>query len=512
MASSLGEAIRWVERVFATSRGSNQPDPRGTFRPVCSVVHAIVVLMSPASTEEFDLVIVGTGSGNSIPGPEFDDWKIAIVEKGVFGGTCLNVGCIPSKMFVYAADVAETIRNASTYGIDADITGVDWLSIRDRVFGRIDPIVEGGERYRVGEECPNITVLKGEGCFVEERTLEVTDLAGKVRRIFGRHVVLGAGARPFIPPYPGLADIDFHTSDTVMRLNVLPETMLIFGGGYIAAELGHVFSAFGTKVTLVNRGDRLLKREDDDVSQRFTQLMARRFDLRCGSEVTGVFQDGNTFRTEILRDGATETIEAEIVLVATGRIPNGDLLGLEHAGISHDNGRVLVDEFFRTDAQGVWAFGDLSNVHQLKHLANAEVRALRRNLLVAEGESEGSMQSVDDRFVPHAVFGHPQVASVGLTERDAQERGLPIKVATKDYGTTAYGWAMEDTHSFCKLVAHADTRQLLGAHIIGPQAATLIQQLIQGMEFGQTVDELASKQFYIHPALTELVENALLDL
>ena len=171
MASSLGEAIRWVERVFATSRGSNQPDPRGTFRPVCSVVHAIVVLMSPASTEEFDLVIVGTGSGNSIPGPEFDDWKLAIVEKGVFGGTCLNVGCIPSKMFVYAADVAETIRNASTFGIDADITGVDCLSIRDRVFGRIDPIVEGGERYRVGEECPNITVLKGEGCFVEELSL-----------------------------------------------------------------------------------------------------------------------------------------------------------------------------------------------------------------------------------------------------------------------------------------------------------------------------------------------------
>ena len=468
--------------------------------------------MTQAPTEEFDLVIVGTGSGNSIPGPEFDEWKIAIVEKGVFGGTCLNVGCIPSKMFVYAADVAETIRNAAAYGIDAEVKSVDWVAVRDRVFGRIDPIVEGGESYRLSDECPNVTVCKGEGRFVDPRTLEVTDEKGTIRRISGRHVVLGAGARPFIPPHPGLENIEFHTSDTVMRLDELPRRMLIFGGGYIAAELGHVFSAFGTEVTMVNRGEYLLKHEDEDVSQRFTQLMTRRFDVRCASEVTGVFQDGNTIRAEILRNGAAETIESDVVLVATGRVPNGDLLGLEEAGVSSEDGRVLVDEFFRTDAPGVWAFGDLSNTYQLKHLANAEVRALRHNLLVAEGESEGPMRTVDERFVPHAVFGHPQVASVGLTERAARESGVPIKVATKEYGATAYGWAMEDSESFCKLIAHAESRQLLGAHIIGPQASTLIQQLIQGMEFGQTVDDLATKQFYIHPALTELVENALLDL
>ena len=468
--------------------------------------------MSDARAEEFDLVIVGTGSGNSIPGPEFDHWKIAIVEKDLFGGTCLNVGCIPSKMFVYAADVAETIRNASVYGIDAHITNVDWVAVRDRGFGRLDPIVEGGESYRLSDECPNITVFKGEGRFVDKRMLEVTDPEGRVSQISGRYVVLGAGARPFIPPYPGLADIDFHTSDTVMRLDTLPQRMVIFGGGYIAAELGHVFSAFGTEVTVINRGDRLLKHEDDDVSQCFTRLVQDRFNLRCGSEVTRVSQDGKTVCVEIVRNGEAETIETDVVLVATGRIPNGDRLGLGQAGVSHDGGRVLVDEFFRTDAEGVWAFGDLSNIHQLKHLANAEVRALRHNLLVDEGESDGPMLTVDDRFVPHAVFGHPQVASVGITERAAHEQEVPVTVAIKEYGATAYGWAMEDTQSFCKLIAHAETRKLLGAHIIGPQAATLVQQLIQGMEFGQTVDELASGQFYIHPALSELVENALLDL
>lgn len=468
--------------------------------------------MSNEETLDFDLVIVGTGSGNSIPGPEFDRWNIAIIEKGLFGGTCLNVGCIPSKMFVYAADVAEIIRDSATYGIQASIEEVNWPAIRDRVFGRIDPIVQGGEEYRLGVECPNITVLKGTGRLVGSKTLDVTGDDGQVTRVSGRHIVLGAGARPFIPPYPGLDDVPFHTSDTVMRIDSLPQRMIIFGGGYIAAELGHVFAAFGCEVTIINRGERLLRREDDDISIRFTEIASRRMDVRCGSEVTKVEQIGNDIRVEIQRNAGVETVEADMLLVAAGRVPNGDLLGAPDVGISCEQGRILVDEHFRTSLEGVWAFGDISNVHQLKHLANAEVRALRQNLLKAEGETDGPMLSVDDRFVPHAVFGHPQVASVGLTERAAREQGLSIVVALKDYGATAYGWAMEDSQGFCKLIVDAESRQLLGAHLIGPQASSLIQPLVQGMEFGQTVDQLASQQFYIHPALTEVIENALLEV
>ena len=468
--------------------------------------------MSNEETLDFDLVIVGTGSGNSIPGPEFAHWNIAIIEKGLFGGTCLNVGCIPSKMFVYAADVAEIIRDSATYGIQASIEEVNWPAIRDRVFGRIDPIVQGGEEYRLGVECPNITVLKGTGRLVGSKTLDVTGDDGQLTRVSGRHIVLGAGARPFIPPYPGLDDVPFHTSDTVMRIDSLPQRMIIFGGGYIAAELGHVFAAFGCEVTIINRGERLLRREDDDLSVRFTEIASRRMDVRCGSEVTKVEQIGNDIRVEIQRNAGVETVEADMLLVAAGRVPNGDLLGAPDVGISCEQGRILVDEHFRTSLEGVWAFGDISNVHQLKHLANAEVRALRQNLLKAEGEIDGPMLSVDDRFVPHAVFGHPQVASVGLTERDAREQGLAIVVALKDYGATAYGWAMEDSQGFCKLIVDAESRQLLGAHLIGPQASSLIQPLVQGMEFGQTVDQLASQQFYIHPALTEVIENALLEV
>ena len=245
---------------------------------------------------DFDLVIVGTGSANSIPGPEFDDWSIAIVERGVFGGTCLNVGCIPSKMFVYAADVADTIATAGSYGIAASFDSADWPAIRDRVFGRIDPIADGGRGYRIGAECPNITVFEGDARFVSDRRLAVRMHDGSTESVSGRHIVLGAGARPYLPPYRGLGTVPFHTSDTVMRIDSLPESMIVLGGGYIACELGYVFSALGTNVTVVNRGERLLRAEDDDVSAAFTSAAERHFDLRLGATVTSVSGGGDTGR------------------------------------------------------------------------------------------------------------------------------------------------------------------------------------------------------------------------
>ncbi len=487
-----------------------------------------------ADASDFDLVIAGTGSANSIPGPEFNDWSIAIVERDRFGGTCLNVGCIPSKMLVYAADVAETIASAADYGISATFDSANWPAIRDRTFGRIDPIASGGREYRVGTECPNITVFEGDARFVGDRRLAVRMADGSTESVSGRHVVLGAGARPFVPPYRGLGTVPYHTSDTVMRLDSLPHSMIVLGGGYIACELGYVFSALGTEVTVINRGERLLRAQDDDVSAAFTTAARHHFDLRLGAEVSSVrvsaatgeptvrdfayaadgspSAQGNSYTVEFNRNGRSESVCADVLLVATGRVPNGDQLALDLGGVKDRNGRVLTDEFFRTSAPGVWAFGDLSSESQLKHLANAQVRALRHNLLVAEGQAAGPMLSVDERSLPHAVFSHPQVASVGLTERDARAAGLPISVAVQRFGDTAYGWAMEDRTSFAKLIAHAETRELLGAHIIGPQAPTLIQPLIGAMSFGQTVDQLAHDQFYIHPALTEVIENALLAL
>ena len=457
-------------------------------------------------TESFDLIIVGTGSGNSIPAA-LNSWKIALVEEGVFGGTCLNRGCIPSKMFVVAADVARTIEEGAPLGIHATLDRVDWLAIRERTFGRIDPIAAGGDRYR-DHECENITVIRGRARFVGTKEIDVNG-----RRITAPQILLAAGARPTVPNIPGLDTVPFHTSDSIMRVDQVPAHLIIVGGGYIAAELGHCFGAFGAEVTFVLRSSQMLREQDDDISRAATAAYAERFHLITNLHGMRVeqFTDG---RIVVHGDqhGEPATVIGDALLIATGRTPNGDRMDLQAGGItaSGDGRRVLTDANLRTNVEGVWAIGDVTNTLQLKHLANAEAKIAFHN--IAHHDKPNAWRAIDRSMVPYAVFSHPQIAAVGLKEREAQERGLPYVVATQQYGSTAYGWALEDQVSFVKVIAHRETRMLLGAHIVGPNAAILIQPLVQAMQFGQTVDQLAHDVWYIHPALTEVIENALLDL
>ncbi len=450
----------------------------------------------------FDLLIIGAGSGNSIIGPEHDDWDVAIVESGPFGGTCLNVGCIPSKMYVYAAEMAELAADGERLGVHTRFDGVDWPAIRDRIFGRIDPIAEGGRHYREG--LPNVTVYSGAGRFVGPKQVEVT---GEV--ITAARIVVAAGGRPTAPPVPGLSEAGYHTSDTIMRLDDLPERLLVIGAGYIAAELGGVMGAFGSRVTFLLRGDTFLRREDRDISSRFTAAYAKRFDVRTHTRIIEVRRDGLEVVIDLLdEEGNPTEVRGDELLVATGRRPNSDRLEVVAGGIEVDRrGFVVTDEQLRTNVDSVWALGDITNPIQLKHVANHEARVVRHNLT-----NPDNPMTVDHRYIPHAVFGYPQIASVGLTEDECRSRDIPHTSHVQPFGAAAYGWAMEDSDSVAKLIAHPETRRLLGAHIIGPQAPTLIQQLIQGMHFDLTVDQMASGQYYIHPALPEVVEQALLEL
>lgn len=449
---------------------------------------------------EYDLIIVGTGSGNSVVTSEMDGLSIAIVERDKFGGTCTNRGCIPSKMFIFPADLAEHAKHGAELGVHTQFNGADWPAIVRRIFGRIDPIAESGRQYRIG--LPHIDVYETEAHFVGERVLEVDG-----KRIRGKQIVIAAGGRSAIPDIPGIHDVPFHTSDTIMRIERLPEHLIVIGGGFIAAELGHVFQALGSKVTIINRGNLLLRMEDDDIAQRFTELSAARFDLRLGAHATRVSKSGDAITVAIETDGDTHTIEGDALLVAAGRIPNSDQLRVSEGGIEVGHrGEVIVDDYGRTTSPGVWALGDINGRYQLKHMANGEARVIAHNVMHPD-----DLRKLDQRPAPHAVFSNPQIGSVGLTERHARQRGEPYCVITHPYSDIAYGWAMEDTTGFCKLIGDPRTRTLVGAHIIGYQASALVQQLVQGMHLGNTVDEMAG-QIWIHPALPELVENALLKL
>ncbi|MEY2583448.1 MAG: mycothione reductase [Ilumatobacteraceae bacterium] len=455
------------------------------------------------TTEKYDLIIVGTGSGNSVISSEMDDWRIAIVERWTFGGTCLNRGCIPSKILVYAADVAESAGrdNTTRYGVTTRFESADWPAISRRVFDRIDPIAEGGRGYRLA--LPNVTVFEGDAKFVGARTLEVNGGAISADRI-----VLATGARAFIPDIHGIDEVPFYTSDTIMRVPHQPKHLLVLGGGFIAAELSHVFRSLGSRVTIVNRGHRLLVAEDHDISQRYTELVADRFELVLGTRVKRAYMTAEGIALHVETDSGEVTVEGDTLLVAAGRQPNGDQIDAALAGIEvGPMGEIVVDEYGRTSAAGIWALGDVNGRYQLKHMANGEAKIVQHNLL-----HPGDLRKLDARPAPHAVFGSPQVGAVGLTQVQAEALGRPISVITHLYGDAAYGWALEDTTGFCKLIGDPSTRTLLGAHILGYQASALVQLLVQGMHLGSTVDEMAYDQVWIHPALPEIVEQALLKL
>ncbi|MFB6483252.1 mycothione reductase [Streptomyces virginiae] len=449
-----------------------------------------------------DLVVIGAGSGNAVIDDSFADLDVAIVEERWFGGTCLNAGCIPSKMLAYTAHVARTVREAGTYDVDADLRAVHWREARDRIFARLD--VERDEGRTGREQQDAVTVYEGTARFTGPRTLRIEGVDGAVDVSAGQ-IVVAVGGRPVVPGPVVEAGLPYETSDTVMRIDAPPRHLAILGGGYIAAELADVFAETGSSVTIVEKEEHLLGEQDETVRERFTDLVRSRYELRLSRELTAVGGRPGALRLT-LDDGTT--VESDMLLVAVGRLPNSDRLNLRAAGIAtHDDGRVIVDRHQRTTAEGVFALGDICSPVALKHVANREAEVVVHNL-----RHPDDLIAADHELVPAAVFTRPQIASVGATEQDCRDRGLDYLVGTAGYGDVAYGWAMEDTTGFCKVLAEPGTGRLLGAHIMGPQAPTLIQSLVLAATLGIDATTLAKSPYWIHPALTEVVENALLDL
>jgi mycothione reductase len=454
--------------------------------------------------ERYDLVVVGGGSGNSIVDERFADQRVLLVDDGAhFGGTCLNAGCIPTKMLVHVADVAAGTREGPALGIRASVDAVDWPAISARVFGRIDAISEGGREWREsGAE--NVTLLRESVGFEAPGVL----VTASGQRIAADRIVLAAGSRPRPLPAAYTPDPAIHDSDSIMRIAELPASLLIVGGGYVAAEFAHVFSHLGVHVTQVARSPRLLAHLDEDVSTRFTTLARTQWDLITDCEVEEIERDGDVLRSRL---ASGHLVETEAVLVALGRIPNTDTLAVANAGYDlHEDGRIVVDAEQRVLAggepvPGVYALGDISSEHQLKHVANHQARVVQHNLLHPDDHVGGAPGPV-----PQAVFSRPQIGSFGLTEAEARAAG-PVVTVEQPYSSTAWGWALEDTTSFCKLVVDPrDGGTLLGAHIIGSDSAALIQPLLTAASLGHRVTGLARAQYWPHPAVTEVVENALL--
>jgi dihydrolipoamide dehydrogenase len=448
---------------------------------------------------DFDVLVIGGGTGNNVAAAAADaGLETALVEPGPLGGTCLNRGCNPSKMLIQAANAANHVRDAEQFHVDATLEGIDHAAVVDEMDDLLGGLAADMEsRYRDAE---NLTLFAERTRFLDERTIE---LGGEA--VTGENVVVAAGSRPIVPPIEGLEDIEYLTSQDALYLRELPESLVILGGGYIAVELGYAFESLGTDVTIIEMMDSLLPREDDDVATTFTKIAADRHDVHVGHRVTAVeeINGGHAVHAES-DDGDQLTVEGSEVLVALGRRPNSDTLDLEAAGIEvDDQGFIETNKFLETSAKNVWAQGDIADNAMFKHSGDHETQHVIANVV---GEEK---QAIDLSAMPHAIFTEPQIAGVGATEAELDDAGTEHLVGRADYSDSAMGRAKKLDEGFVKVLAAPDG-EILGAHVLGHEATTLLHECVLAVRVGATVDDV-SGTIHAHPTLSKIVEAAFRD-
>ncbi len=454
--------------------------------------------------KEYDVIAIGSGSSmNIISALQGSDPELraAVIDKDDPGGICLTRGCIPTKMLVYPAELVRIIQEAGKFGIDAPIKKIDFKKIMGRMRSHVQPQIEG-IRAGLGRS-PGIDYYPAVAEFIAPYTLKV----GK-ETIKSNFILLCLGSEVLVPPIPGLDRVKYLTSDTVLGIDRLPDSIAIIGGGYIAAEYGHFFSALGSKVTIIGRNPRLLPKEEPEVSELALKMMSRHMDIATNQEVIEVQGTLAGKKKVVAKDratGRTFAVSADEVLVAVGRAPNTNILHPERAGIELDSrGWVKVDEFLETSQPGIWAFGDANGRHLFKHVANYESGIVYYNAV------QKKRVPADYHAVPHAVFAHPEIAGVGMTEAEAVKAHGEDKILIGHYKyeDTAKGMAMGAEGYFAKIIVEASGRKILGAHIIGPHASILIQEIVNLMYTPSGSIIPATKGMHIHPALSEVVERA----
>lgn len=450
--------------------------------------------------QEFDLIVIGSGSGLDVANAaaEHGGMKVAIVEKGRMGGTCLNRGCIPSKLLIHSADVAETIRSAGQFGVKVGEFSIDFQSIAKRTTGIVDSESDGIRS--AFSEIDNPKLFSHECRFIGDKTISVGS-----ETIQANKILIASGTRPFIPKIQGLDGSGFMTSDEALRLKKQPRVLTIIGGGYIAAEMAHFFGALGTKVNIVQRGNLLIPHEDEEVARKFTQVFSKKYNVYLGydTESVGKKNGGIFFVKARNSSGKVISLESDQLLVATGRTPNSDTLDLGKTGVQVDGrGFVRVNKYLETNVKGIFALGDAVGRYMFKHSANHEAQYAFNNIMHADKKV-----AVDYAAMPHAIFSWPQVASVGHIEQELKKDRADYAKAVYPYIRTVMGEAIEDRDGFVKLLASRKDGRILGCHIIGAHASILIHEVLVAMKAGVTIGSIA-RTVHIHPALSEVVSRA----
>jgi dihydrolipoamide dehydrogenase len=452
---------------------------------------------------EYDLIVIGTGAGLNVASKaRAQNLKVAIVEDGPLGGTCLNRGCIPSKILIEPANVVRQAEDAKRIGVSVKIESMDFQAVRKRMWDLVLSDRGGIENGVSSDKGLDFYHLKAE--FVGTRRLQVG-----LEQITAPKVMIACGVRTSVPEVKGLEETGYLTTETVFDIAKVPSRLAILGGGYKACEFAHFFTAFGSQVTIIGRNPVLLPREEPEVSALVLKKISELCDVYVNHEVLAVGRtpDGKTLIHRDRTTGKEEQVIVDEILVATGVRSNADLLQVPRSGVQLDErGYVVVNEYLETNVPGVWAFGDVIGRNMYRHTANYESDVAWNN---AFGKQKVKLL---EQAVPHAVFTYPEVAGVGLTEAQAKQRGRRYFVGRAEYIDTAKGYAMAEEEGFCKVTVEAETMRILGAHAVGPHASLLVQPIVYLMNAGDGTFNPIARSQTIHPALSEVMVNAFANL
>ncbi len=450
--------------------------------------------------QSYDVIIIGSGGGAKMAMALARlGRRVALIEKERAGGTCLNRGCIPSKMLIYPAGMAQKIGTLHKLHIDADLHGVNIEALTASINAYTDQTSDGIAGKFLKME--NADYYQGTARFLSNRAIQVED-----HRLSADTIVIGTGSRPLIPKWPGLRETPYMTSTDALRNRRLPKHLIVAGGGYIAAELGGAYAGLGSDVTFLLRST-FLKREDSEIVDLFVKEFSKGKTVHTHTQIKSVQWQNGIFTLEaVANSGESITIEGDGLLVATGVLPNSDGLDLEKAGVDiKRNGFIEVDDYLQTSAPGIYAIGDVAGNHLFRHSVNFEVEYWVEAQCLADEPCP-----IEYPPMPSAVFTHPEIASVGLTEKAARERGVDLVIGRAEYKSCAMALARGLDHGLVKLLVERASGRLVGAHIVGEEAATMIQECVLAMTAKMTVDDMY-RQIYIHPAFPEVVRNALRD-
>ena len=446
--------------------------------------------------KEYDIIVIGSGAGLNIAQAARDkDMKVALFENGPMGGTCLNRGCIPSKIWTTVADVIRQAEDSRSIGVSMKTEAIDFALIRQR----LTKLTHGDSKSieRSVESDKGIDLYKKTAEFVGHKTIK----AG-LKTVNADKIVIANGTRTLVPAIPGLDKAGYLTSENVFEIKSPPRSLIILGGGYKAAEFAHFFSAIGVDVTVVGRNSRFLTSEEPEAGEAVIEGLSKHVDFYLGYDIQQISVQGGLKKVSLKSGEESPQLEAEEILVCTGVRNNNDILHPEKSGIELDiNGYIIVDKNLRTNVEGVYAFGDTIGRNMFRHNANYQSMVAWQNI-------NGHSTKVDESVIPHAVFSWPQIASVGLKEAEAKARGIEVLVGHHRYHDTGKGYAMDSKDGFVKVIVDKESMSILGATVCGPEATSMLQGIVYMMRTGNGSPAPLMRSQVTHPTLSEVVDRA----